>query len=375
MEATSVAAIPHTARTQLPSEQPHQLPETSIAVIVPTLRLQDHSRAVRYLRNRKAAPALAEVVVAAGRCPSQQRNLAAAESDADVLAFIDDDVTPSADWAKRLAQWYANPRVVGVCGPNVAPPDERSLVARAVDVVLTSTFGVFGKKSKYTASHLAEAGDNGLILCNASFRREFFFEVGRFRPELYPNEENEFLERARARLGDRWIIYDPRAVVYRPRPRTIREHLRSIFGYGVGRVNQLLTRPSLCSLANLLPALALVVGGLSIVLALWSWLFLVPHAVYAAALLCTSLYHCRQRRCGKLLPLLWLLYPGTHAAYALGQLCALLRWQRHSQRVDLDESHIEIRRYRLKRDQAKEARRTAKRNGHSNGEPLIVSLT
>ena len=314
-------------------------PGVGVAAVVAARCFRPLPAAVRALRDHVLD---AEIILAVGRCPSAQRNLGAEECQGDVVAFLDEDSCPARDWHERLREWYANPRVVGVCGPNLAPPDEHRLVARAVDVVFTSRFGLFGKQAKYRSANLSEAGDNRLILCNASFRRDFLFEVGGFRTDLYPNEENEFLERARRALRGRYLLYDPNLVVYRRRPGNLATHFRSVFGYGVGRVNQLLSAPTWTSVLNLIPSVFLVLGLVCLALVPVWWLFAAPYALYAAALLPASFYHAARLRSVRAVPLLWLAYPGTHAGYALGQLWALLRWRRHSQRVNRDESDVEV---------------------------------
>ena len=83
------------------------------AVIVPARRAWPLLPVVKQLRERADGAGSSEIVLATGRCPSQQRNLAAEAAEGEVLAFVDDDVVPGEDWLSRLAEWYANPRVVG----------------------------------------------------------------------------------------------------------------------------------------------------------------------------------------------------------------------------------------------------------------------
>ena len=160
--AVTTAARPSTARGPRPRPA-----AARVSTVVAARARSPLPAAVESLRRH--APDV-EVLLAVGRCPSAQRNLGAEEAEGEVVAFLDEDSLPAADWHERLREWYANPRVVGVCGPNLAPRDERRLAARAVDAVFTSRFGLFGKQAKYRSMNLSEAGDNRLILCNASFR-------------------------------------------------------------------------------------------------------------------------------------------------------------------------------------------------------------
>jgi hypothetical protein len=82
-----------------------------------------------------------------------------------------------------------------------------------------------------------ETGDRELILCNLAFHRDRFLECGGFDTSLYPNEENDLLDR----MGDRgWVlIHDPELAVRRSQRPSFRAFFRQLFGYGRGRAEQL----------------------------------------------------------------------------------------------------------------------------------------
>jgi cellulose synthase/poly-beta-1,6-N-acetylglucosamine synthase-like glycosyltransferase len=96
-----------------------------------------------------------------------------------------------------------------------------------------------------------DSSEKELILCNLMVRRDVFMAQGGFRQDLYPNEENEFLNR----LADSgWRVrYLPQAAVRRPRRENVSAFGLQAFRYGRGRMNQLLANPHPGDLVQLAP--------------------------------------------------------------------------------------------------------------------------
>lgn len=177
-----------------------------------------------------------EILVAEGRNPSRQRNRAAAMASGDVLYFLDDDSLALPDFLGRAALRYEEPRVAVVGGPSLTP-DTDSLLQHAFGMVFVSRFGGGGVRNRYRwHGGVRATGEHELILCNLSFRRELFREFGGFDERLYPNEENELMDRIAA--TGRHLIHDPGLAVERSQRRTVRAFVRQLFGYGRGRAEQ-----------------------------------------------------------------------------------------------------------------------------------------
>src|SRR5258708_6427737 len=81
-----------------------------------------------------------EILVARGRQPSRQRNLAARVAKGEWLLFLDSDSRPRPDLARRLHASALAFRAAGAGGPNLAPGDEPWL-GRTFSAVLASYFG------------------------------------------------------------------------------------------------------------------------------------------------------------------------------------------------------------------------------------------
>jgi cellulose synthase/poly-beta-1,6-N-acetylglucosamine synthase-like glycosyltransferase len=177
-----------------------------------------------------------EVLVTEGFQPSRQRNLAAASSSGEILYFLDDDSRVSPGFLARAVRHYIDPRVAVAGGPSLTPDSDGTL-QHTFAMVFTSIFGGGGMRNRYRRSGVVRStGDHELILCNLSFRRDIFLAAGGFHEGLYPNEENELLERI-AREGWR-LIHDPDLFIYRSQRSTLRAFSRQLFGYGRGRGEQ-----------------------------------------------------------------------------------------------------------------------------------------
>ena len=112
--------------------------------------------------------------------------------------------------------------------------------------------GSFKVRSRYAAlGSVREATEKELILCNMMIRRKTFLAEGGFRVDLYPNEENEFLNRLMHQgFG---LIYDPRGAVTRHRRKSLWAFCYQAFRYGRGRARQIKVYPCLSDLVHLVP--------------------------------------------------------------------------------------------------------------------------
>lgn len=193
-----------------------------------------------------------EILVSEGRIPSRQRNLAAREAGGDLLYFLDDDSRPVPNALTLCEAAFGDGGVAVVGGPSLTPAGD-SRLQRLFGVLLSSLFGAGSVRNRYRSVGSARpATEQELILCNLAFRREVFLAAGGFDERLYPNEENELLDRIAA-SGHR-LLHDPAMAVERSQRPTLKAFMRQMYGYGRGRAQQtLLAGPrSVVSFAPLL---------------------------------------------------------------------------------------------------------------------------
>jgi hypothetical protein len=208
---------------------------TKVAIIIP-VKPGGTVSALSRLRGLDYPVDACEIMVAEGKQPSRQRNLAAAAASGDILYFLDDDSLVEPDFLRRAVRHFDDQSVAVVGGPSLTP-DSDSDLQHSFAMVFTSPIGGGGMRNRYRQTgDVRETGDHELILCNLSFRKDIFIRFGGFDERLYPNEENELMERIK-RDGGR-LIHDPGLAVRRSQRRTLGAFCRQLAGYGRGRGEQ-----------------------------------------------------------------------------------------------------------------------------------------
>lgn len=179
-----------------------------------------------------------EVLIAEGCVPSRQRNAAVYESKGDLIYFLDDDSQVSSECLAMCAAVMENPAVAVAGGPSLTPATD-SRLQRLFGTALASLFGAGTVCNRYRSiGKIRETTDKELILCNLVIRKEVFVSLGGFDERLYPNEENELLDRALA--SGLKLVHIPNMAVKRSQRKTIGLFARQMFSYGKGRARQTL---------------------------------------------------------------------------------------------------------------------------------------
>lgn len=287
-----------------------------ISVIIP-VRPGGSVMALDRLRRVDYPAEKIEVIVAEGYCPPRQRNLAVAHSSGEIVYCLDDDSLVSPDLFKRVVAHYQDENTSVVGGPSLTPSTDNPL-QRCIGYVLGSYLGTLTMHARYNSvGNVRWASEKELISCNLSLRREVFSREGGFNEDVFPNEETELL--CRLSRKDYKMIYDPLASVERSQRESLGELANQFFGYGKGRMSQMLLRPSLITWLFLLPLFGIVYLAilpiLVIIYGLWP---LLPVSLYVSLTLSMTIMIALREWKAWAFVLLPLLYPFIHACYGAG---------------------------------------------------------
>jgi glycosyltransferase involved in cell wall biosynthesis len=255
----------------------------TFSIIIP-VKPSGQVRALEALRELPADEYPFEVFVAEGTAPSRQRNLAARQAQGDILYFLDDDSRVQKTGLFRCAAAFRNPSVAVAGGPSLTPPSD-TFLQRLFGLALASPFGAGAVRNRYRAAGtVRETTEQELILCNMAIRRDIFIKANGFDERLYPNEENELLDRISESFT---LIHDPEMAVWRSQRPTLKAFAQQMFAYGRGRAQQtLLAGPrSLMSFLPLLFALYLLLLPFLPV----SWIGSFPLVLYGIGALIATL--------------------------------------------------------------------------------------
>lgn len=263
-----------------------------VTVVIPTRPGEGDVPAVAAARALDHPRDRLEILVARGRQPAVQRNVALRAARGELIYFLDDDALPAAGNLRLALEHFRDPDVTILGGPNLCPPSA-PCIEQVFAAVLGSWLAFGPSRARYDAVGPARTtGEKELILCNLMARRKEILDLGGFDEALYPNEENALMDAVQKR--GRKLVYDPKFIAHRrPRP-TLRAFCKMLFTYGRGRAEQFRLHPTPGSVLNFAPPLlcayallcvlgaAAVAAGAAPAAIAWGAL---PMAVYAAAVI------------------------------------------------------------------------------------------
>jgi hypothetical protein len=205
-------------------------------VIIPLSRFQADEPVLASLRTTPSPKGGVQIIVAEGGHPARQRNAALGRALGDIVVFLDNDCSIGAGYWKKLDQAMSMPDLEIVGGPALLRPNATAW-EEIFNALLTHQLIVGTIASRYAArGEFRIATQTDLILCNLAVRRSIFQKIGPLSTDLYPNEENEWLDRARA--ADVGAFYDPGLQVFRPQRATLGQMGLMLLRYGMGRTRQ-----------------------------------------------------------------------------------------------------------------------------------------
>lgn len=176
-------------------------------------------------------PAGSSVIPSGPVGPTVKRNMGAAASDADIIAFIDADAWPDFNWLKNVVPYFQDETVAAVGGPAVTPANEPR--RKQVSGMIYSASMVSGSSTyRYTSHAFREVDD--YPTCNLLVRRSDFESVGGFMEEFWPGEDTVLCLKLTRDLGKK-ILYVPNVTVNHHRKAIFLPHLKQVYSYAMHR--------------------------------------------------------------------------------------------------------------------------------------------
>lgn len=163
--------------------------------------------------------------------PAEKRDEGVKMSKGEIVAFIDDDAYPSPGWLKNLVKPFANPRVAGVGGPGVTPPNV-SWREEASGWASASPVGAGWYTYRFLPGRRQYVDDYPSM--NLAVRKSDFEKVGGYDSHYWPGEDTKLCLDLTYKLNKK-IVYTPAAVVYHHRRPIFEAHLRQNGNYGQHR--------------------------------------------------------------------------------------------------------------------------------------------
>lgn len=185
-------------------------------------------------------PQKLELILVTGAYPALQRNEGARVAKGDILCFWDDDCRPCQDYFRKVTQIFKQDEKIAAVGGPAVPVVKNGFLKNLYALALQSYFVHYKMRARYLpVGNTRKTDEKELIGCNLCVKRKEFLELGGFKPELYPNEENEFLNRLKRK--NKKIIYSPDVIVYREMRDSFSFFIKRFYRYGGGRAKQVLS--------------------------------------------------------------------------------------------------------------------------------------
>ncbi|MCX7991295.1 MAG: glycosyltransferase [Proteobacteria bacterium] len=295
----------------------HKLPKVTIVIPVKPGLEPIALSAVKRLNYPKE---LLEVYLVYGKNPSMQRNRVVSIAQGEIIYFLDNDSLPAEDTLMKLVNHLMADDNVSIAGGPSIKPDKLPLLPFVFGKTFESLFCTGSSRSRYLKTgEVRETTEKEVILCNMVMKKKDFLFYGGLNERLYPNEENELMEKVR--VSGKKIIYDPSAYIIRTPRQTLKAFIKQVFNYGRGRGEQTVYYPKSFNFTNFVPLFFLIYLIFSL---FKGGYFLYPIYVYFLILLIDSVMKAIKDKDLRILVLPFTSFL-LHIIYGIGTIYGILR--------------------------------------------------
>lgn len=164
--------------------------------------------------------------------PGEKRDKGISLTNAEIIAFIDDDVYPSKEWLKKAVDIFEKDETIAaVGGPAITPPQD-SFFQKASGLIYESVLGGGGYRYRYAPEKARDVDD--YPSCNLLIRKTVLDKIGGFNTEFWPGEDTVICLKIVKELKMR-IFYHPEVLVYHHRRGFPAGHIRQVRSYALHR--------------------------------------------------------------------------------------------------------------------------------------------
>lgn len=294
--------------------------EKEISIIIPAPKNEDISKTIESIKQLKYPVEKIELIVARGNQPPVQRNLAVKKAIGKILYFIDSDVLLEKENLNNLKKSLDFEKSSLVGGPVLQV--ETGFLQRTFGKIFSSAFAMGSTKSRFSKNGKKRiASEEDLILANLAVKKSVFDELNGFNENLYPNEENEFMNRLVSKGYS--MEYNPEIIVYRVHKKNFLQFAKAFFSYGRGRAEHFSQNPKFFKPFFIIPSAFLVY--LFSLLFFRQFFYILPLLFYFFIDLFFSIFSSLNGSKNfiesiLMIPLLLLLFPTVHLTYGAGFL-------------------------------------------------------
>lgn len=294
---------------------------SKISVIIPVSSDSEDLPVLSSLKNMDYPEDKIEIILSIGKWPSIQRNHAARKANGDILYFLNRDSQAAPDiFKKAISIINSNEKIAGVGGPDLTPVNN-SYIQHLFGYAMGSYFAHWGMRARYfQVGGERISNEKELLLSNMAIRKDIYIKANGFNEKLYPNEENELINRI-SKMGYKFI-YSPDVKIYRDRRKTLFEFAKQFYRYGQGRMNQVFIEGWVKNLQFFLPIL-LIAYFLVLPVMKNCWLGYIPLWIYISFAIMDASYISFKNKKNMVfnLPAVYVI---MHLSYGIGMLSSLM---------------------------------------------------